>query len=141
MIALADDVHAPDCLCASCAPFSLPARSPSIDSALANGTDVELAQASTLFLGLGPYGRRVAKALLQALSRLQGEAAPPNSPAVTWIPVSTKLPDADTLLLIATPEREVWTGYLDGDTWRFADGMPVEFTSVTHWMSFPEAPQ
>lgn len=131
--------HQTDCLCVSCAPVSLPARSPSIDAAPSIGADVELAQAAALFHGLAPYGRRVATAMLQSLSQLQGESVVAG-PSVDWIPIGDRLPDADSLVLIATTEREVWTGYLDGETWRFGDGMPAEWTEVTHWMHFPAAP-
>lgn len=59
---------------------------------------------------------------------------------LTWIPLSTQLPDADLTVLIALSDRDVWTGYLDGDVWRDVSGMPLEPGRVTHWMHMPEAP-
>jgi hypothetical protein len=32
----------------------------------------------------------------------------------------------------------VWLGYLDGDTWRFVDGMPA---APTHWTEIPGGPE
>ena len=58
----------------------------------------------------------------------------------TWQPVALGLPDADTLVLIALNDDDVWTGYLDGDVWRYADAMPIKSERVTHWMHMPAPP-
>jgi ParB-like chromosome segregation protein Spo0J len=63
-----------------------------------------------------------------------------NKLTVEWIAVNTKLPDADTTVLIALSEGEVWLGYLDGETWRYADAMPIALEAVTHWMHVPAVP-
>jgi hypothetical protein len=57
-----------------------------------------------------------------------------------WIPVATRLPDDDTLVLIACSDQEVWTGYRDGDIWRDVSAMPLEPGFVTHWMPLPAHP-
>ena len=57
-----------------------------------------------------------------------------------WIPVTEKLPDADLLVLIALNDDDVWTGYRDGDIWRYVDAMPITGERVTHWMPMPAPP-
>lgn len=57
-----------------------------------------------------------------------------------WIPVANRLPDADLTVLVALADGEVWPAYLDGETWRYVDAMPIEATHVTHWRDMPEAP-
>lgn len=58
----------------------------------------------------------------------------------TWIPISSALPDADTLVLVAFVDEDVWPAYLDGDTWRDTSAMPIKDDRITHWMHLPEAP-
>jgi hypothetical protein len=60
--------------------------------------------------------------------------------ASDWTPVDEGLPDADTLVLIALNDDDVWTGYLDGDGWRYVDAMPIATERVTHWMHLPAHP-
>lgn len=60
--------------------------------------------------------------------------------ALDWIPVDAKLPDDDTLVLIALNDDDVWPGYRDGDAWRYLDAMPITVERVTHWMHLPAAP-
>lgn len=57
-----------------------------------------------------------------------------------WIPVAAKLPDDDQCVLIALDDGEVWTGFMEGDDWRYVTGDPME-AKVTHWMEFPEPPK
>lgn len=59
---------------------------------------------------------------------------------VEWIPVGAKLPDADTTVLLALDDKEVWLGYLDADAWRDVSSTPICAARVTHWMHVPEAP-
>lgn len=61
--------------------------------------------------------------------------------AINWIPVSTRLPDADLTVLIALSDGDVWTGYLDGDTWRDVGATPLEQGRVTYWADLPEHPE
>jgi hypothetical protein len=51
--------------------------------------------------------------------------------AITLKPVADK-PDSNTTVLLFDPatSEPVWLGYLDGDTWRFVDGMPA---APTRW--------
>jgi len=58
----------------------------------------------------------------------------------TWTDTATALPDADTLVLLALNDDEVWPGFLDGDTWRNVDATPITGERVTHWMHFPAPP-
>lgn len=58
----------------------------------------------------------------------------------TWIDSATVLPDADTLVLLALNDDDVWPGFLDGDTWRNVDATPITGERVTHWMHFPAPP-
>jgi hypothetical protein len=57
-----------------------------------------------------------------------------------WTPVVAGLPDDDTLVLIALNDDDVWTGFRDGDIWRYADGMPITKERVTDWMHMPAHP-
>lgn len=57
-----------------------------------------------------------------------------------WVSVTTRLPDADLLVLIALNDDDVWTGYRDGDIWRYVDAMPITGERVTHWMPMPAPP-
>lgn len=60
--------------------------------------------------------------------------------AVNWIPAADRLPDADSCVLIALDDGEVWTGFYDEDTWRYVSADPVS-ARVTHWADFPAPPQ
>lgn len=57
-----------------------------------------------------------------------------------WIPVSARLPDDDTSVLMALSDDEVWQGYRDGDIWRDNLATPIAPERVTHWMHMPAAP-
>jgi hypothetical protein len=57
-----------------------------------------------------------------------------------WVPVTECLPDANTLVLLALNDDDVWPGFRDGDTWRYVDAMPISVERVTHWMHMPPAP-
>jgi hypothetical protein len=60
--------------------------------------------------------------------------------ALDWKPVDERLPDDGTLVLIALNDDDVWTGYRDGDIWRYVDAMPITKERVTHWMHLPAHP-
>jgi hypothetical protein len=55
---------------------------------------------------------------------------------IAWKPVA-ELPDSDTTVLLFDPaaSEPVWLGYLDGDTWRFVDGMPA---APAYWAKMPQ---
>lgn len=57
-----------------------------------------------------------------------------------WIPVDQKLPDDQTLVLIALNDDDVWTGFRDAGIWRYVDAMPIDAERVTHWRSMPAPP-
>lgn len=57
-----------------------------------------------------------------------------------WIPVAEKLPDDQTLVLVALNDDNVWTGFRDAGIWRYADAMPIHAERVTHWRSMPAPP-
>ena len=58
---------------------------------------------------------------------------------IEWHPVDSRLPDADLTVLVALKDdaEDVWLGYLDGETWRNAEGFPIK---VTHWAEIPLPP-
>lgn len=62
---------------------------------------------------------------------------------ITWYPVAERLPDADLTVLIkhgAPGEDEVTEGFLDGETWRYAESggtCPL----VRYWAEMPEGPK
>jgi hypothetical protein len=57
-----------------------------------------------------------------------------------WKSVDERLPDDSTLVLIALNDDDVWTGYRDGDIWRYVDAMPITKERVTHWTHMPAHP-
>lgn len=61
-------------------------------------------------------------------------------PEKGWIAVSDKLPDDQTLVLIALNDDDVWTGFRDAGIWRYVDAMPIAAERVTHWRSMPAPP-
>jgi hypothetical protein len=65
----------------------------------------------------------------------------PSSAPDSWISVAERLPDDDTLVLLALSDEEVWPGVRDGDVWRYADATPIESAQVTDWMDLPAAPK
>jgi len=60
--------------------------------------------------------------------------------AIEWVAVTARLPDDSTLVLVALNDDDVWTGYRDGDIWRYVDAMPVTSERVTHWAHMPPPP-
>lgn len=54
---------------------------------------------------------------------------------LTWKPVAEP-PDSDTTVLLFDPaaSEPVWPGYLDGDVWRTAEGIPA---APIHWADLP----
>jgi hypothetical protein len=58
--------------------------------------------------------------------------------SIHWQPAANP-PDADQTVLVHLADGEVWTGFLDGDTWRFVSGDRIE-AAVLHWADFPEPP-
>lgn len=57
-----------------------------------------------------------------------------------WISINDDRPDDDLCCLIALDDGEVWTGYIDGDGWRYVTGDTME-SKVTHWMHIPAHPE
>lgn len=55
-------------------------------------------------------------------------------------PVAKGLPDDELLVLVGLSHDEVWPGFQDGETWRYADATPIESSTVTHWTNLPPAP-
>lgn len=60
--------------------------------------------------------------------------------SLQWIDVNENLPDDDVCVLIALDDGEVWTGYMDGDDWRYVSGDEMA-SKVTHWMHIPAHPK
>ena len=62
------------------------------------------------------------------------------STTITWVDVAEELPDADQTVLLHLEDGEVWTGFLDGITWRFVSADKIE-SAVLHWAAFPQPPE
>jgi hypothetical protein len=58
---------------------------------------------------------------------------------ITWSPAKRGLPDSDITVLVHLADGEVWTGFHDGEVWRFVSGDRIE-SQVVHWAPFPEPP-
>jgi hypothetical protein len=69
-----------------------------------------------------------------------GRIAIYTSPFGAWTPVSERLPDDETLVLIALNDDDVWTGFRDAGIWRYPDAMPIAEERVTHWSPMPAGP-
>jgi hypothetical protein len=55
-----------------------------------------------------------------------------------WTKCSDAMPDDEITVLLALADGEVWTGYSDGERWRYESGVTIELP-VTHWMGFTRA--
>jgi hypothetical protein len=75
----------------------------------------------------------------------------PVTEAITWIPVSDRMPEPDVTVLLYAPDagEPVWPGFLDSDedaglssprqVWLWADATAVA-ERVTHWAHLPAGP-
>ena len=62
---------------------------------------------------------------------------------IRWTATAAAMPDplsGELLLLWASSDEFPWVGYLDGDFWRSAEGLPFPLDSVTHWAAMPKGP-
>lgn len=62
---------------------------------------------------------------------------------IRWTATAAEMPDplsGELLLLWASSDEFPWVGYLDGDFWRSAEGLPFPLDSVTHWAAMPKGP-
>jgi ParB-like chromosome segregation protein Spo0J len=69
-------------------------------------------------------------------------AAGPNSLQISlsWIAVDDKLPDDESLVLVALNDDAVCPAFREAGSWRCVDAMPITVESVTHWMPMPAPP-
>lgn len=63
-----------------------------------------------------------------------------------WIPVSERLPEDETTVLVSHTNvgRHVWFGKWDGEVWRRSDNLSDDdklHTTVTHWQPLPAPPR
>ena len=56
----------------------------------------------------------------------------------TWIPVTERLPESDTAVIVATDSGMVFQCLYAYDGWDLWDGYTV---NITHWMPLPEPPK
>jgi hypothetical protein len=54
---------------------------------------------------------------------------------ITWTPVTERLPDDDTSVLLQLSDGEVTTGWHEGRRWMDVTGYPV--FDVSHWAPMP----
>lgn len=58
---------------------------------------------------------------------------------IEWHQSSETLPDDDTtVLIIQGGDVDAFVGWLDGEQWRYVDGMPCD--NVIWWAHMPEGP-
>jgi hypothetical protein len=60
--------------------------------------------------------------------------------APTWTPASSP-PDADTTVMLALADGEVWQGYWDGSLWIEVSGLHLAPGRVKFWMHTPAHPE
>lgn len=59
---------------------------------------------------------------------------------VFWRVAARELPDSEiTVLLYLEDSGEIWTGYFDGNCWRFVSADRIE-EPVLYWADFPAPP-
>jgi len=58
-----------------------------------------------------------------------------------WIPVSERLPERDTAVLVHTDMDGTHAASFDGEEWFCDYGGAWLFPNVTHWMPLPEPPE
>lgn len=57
---------------------------------------------------------------------------------ITWHDPAEEMPDDDIIVLVITvKEEEPMVAFHDGDTWREADGYPLNFDEVLRWAHLP----
>jgi hypothetical protein len=64
----------------------------------------------------------------------------PVRPGVTWTPASNP-PDADTTVMLALADGEVWQGYWDGNLWVEVSGLQLAPGRVKYWQHTPTHPE
>ena len=58
-----------------------------------------------------------------------------------WIPVTERLPELDTEVLVYAYNHNIWVWEYHGNAWEAEDGYYHEVDVVTHWMPLPEPPK
>lgn len=61
-----------------------------------------------------------------------------NNDGCKWIPVTERLPESDTAVIVATDNGMVFQCLYAYDGWDLWDGYTV---NITNWMPLPEAPK
>ena len=58
---------------------------------------------------------------------------------IVWHPVSEKLPDDDTTVMLSHPQQDepVWLGYHHDGAWHEVQGGLLPQRAVTHWADMP----
>jgi hypothetical protein len=62
------------------------------------------------------------------------------SAGASWTPASNP-PDADTTVMLALADGEVWQGYWDGGDWIEVSGLRLAPGRVSYWMHTPAHPE
>lgn len=57
-----------------------------------------------------------------------------------WVSVGDRLPDDETLALVALNDDDVWPAFRKDGAWHYVDATPILRERVTHWMRMPPAP-
>lgn len=80
----------------------------------------------------------------KTLAKQRAAGAPKLKVTLEWIPVGTKLPDADITVLAAFDDGDVHEAFrdneVDDETWRFTNGKYIRAERVRYWAHKPAAP-
>jgi hypothetical protein len=63
---------------------------------------------------------------------------------ITWVDVTSELPDDEMAVLMARGDGEVWIGFRDGGAWYWDDALPAEVdgaAGIKFWAHLPAAPE
>lgn len=83
-------------------------------------------------------GEQAARSAFERLAHLADENTRLRG-AMAWACPSSP-PDKEIAVQMALSDTSVQPGYLDGDVWRYADGMPVTVLEVMAWCHMAPAP-
>jgi len=56
---------------------------------------------------------------------------------ITWTPITERLPDDESTVLLGLADGFSCEGFLDGDQWRDVCATPLLAGEVTHWAEMP----
>ncbi len=60
---------------------------------------------------------------------------------LTWRKTADQLPDDEILVIGCDADGETFATFLEANTWRYADGFPINRDAPIWWTQFPAGPE